>query len=218
MSLALVAGAPAAALAARTSVSVRVEGANRTLLSTKAVHTHTGSITKGGTPVGTCPATTAAGALDVATGHHWSGAYSSSVGLSVTQIFGETHTFTSHDYWSIWVNNKFAPAGICGLKLHAGEQLLFAAVPVKGATEYPLVITGPRHATAGHRVALKVTYFNAKGVARPLAGATVHGGGGSALTGASGNVSVTAPHVARLTFTAAKAGYIRSASVTVRVG
>jgi hypothetical protein len=216
VSLALVAGAPTAALAAGTSVSVRVEGLTRTLLPTKVVHTHAGSITKGGTPAGSCSATTAAGALDVATGHRWSGTYGT-FGLSVTQIFGETHTFSSQDYWSIWVDNKFAPAGICALKLHAGEQLLFAAVPIKG-TEHPLVITGPKQATAGHRVQLKVTYFNAKGVARPLAGATVHGGGGSALTGANGAVSVTAPKAGKPTYTAAKAGYIRSAAVTVRVG
>jgi hypothetical protein len=216
VSLVLVAGAPTAALAAGTTVSVRVEGVNRTLLSTKVVHTQPGSITKGGTPKGVCPATGAAGALDLATKHRWSGNYGS-VGLSVTQIFGETHTFSSQDYWSIWVDNKFAPAGVCALKLHAGEQLLFAAVPVKGS-EYPLVITGPKHATAGHRVQLKVTYFNAKGVARPLAGATVHGGGGSSLTGANGTVSVTAPHTGKPTYTAAKTGYIRSAAVTVNVG
>jgi hypothetical protein len=216
VSLALVAGAPTAALAAGTTVSVRVEGLTKTLLATKVVHTHSGSITKGGAPAGACPATNAVGALDVAARHKWSGTYGT-YGLSVTQIFGETHTFTSKDYWSIWVDNKFASAGICGLKLHRGEQLLFAAVPVKG-TEFPLVITGPKRATAGHRVQLKVTYFNAKGVARPLAGATVHGGGGSALTGANGTVSVTAPHAGKPTYTAAKAGYIRSAAVTVRVG
>ncbi len=73
VSLALVAGAPAAALAAGTTVSVRVEGLTRTLLATKVVHTHSGSITKGGTPSRRLSATTAAGALDVATRHRWSG-------------------------------------------------------------------------------------------------------------------------------------------------
>ena len=41
-----------AAVAAGTSVSVRVEGLTRTLLPTTVVHTHSGSITKGGTPAG----------------------------------------------------------------------------------------------------------------------------------------------------------------------
>ena len=40
---------------------------------------------------------------------------------SVTSIFGETHTFSSHYYWSVWVNNRYAPAGVCGLKLHKGK-------------------------------------------------------------------------------------------------
>lgn len=216
MSLALAAGAPTAALAAGTSVSVRVEGLTRTLLRTKVVHTHSGSITKGGTPSGVCPAAGAAGALDIATKHHWSGSYGS-VGLSVTQIFGETHTFSSPDYWSIWVDNKFAPAGICALKLHQGEQLLFAAVPVKG-TEYPIVMSGPKHAAAGHSFTLKLSYVNAKGAVKPVAGARVHGSGAAGVTNAAGTLSVTATHKGKLAYTAAKKGFIRSAAVTVRVG
>jgi hypothetical protein len=215
-SLALVAGAPTAALAAGTTVSVRVEGLTKTLVATKVVHTHSGSITKGGAPAGACPATNAAGALDVATRHKWSGTYGT-YGLSVTQIFGETHTFTSKDYWSIWVDNKFAPAGVCGLKLHRGEQLLFAAVPVTGKV-YPIVIAAPKHASTGHAFKVRVTYFNAKGVAKPLAGATVHNGARTATTGASGTVTITPQHTGKLTYTAAKTGYIRSAAATVSVG
>lgn len=218
VSLALVAGAPAAALAAGTTVSVRVEGINRTLLPTKVVHTHPGSITKGGAPAGTCPATTAAGALNVATAGHWSGTYGT-YGLSVTQIFGEAHVFkASAPFWSIWVDNKFAPAGICGLTLHRGEQLLFAAVPARG-TVYPLVLTGPRRATTGHRFTLKLTYFKGQGRARPVAGATVRGAGlARARTSAAGTVSVTPTRAGKLTYRAAKTGYIRSAAATVRVG
>ena len=218
VSLALVAGAPTAALAAGSTVSVRVEGLTKTLLATKVVHTHLGSITKGGTPVGSCSATTAAGALDIATKHHWSGSYGT-YGLSVTQVFGETHSLSpgSEDYWSIWVDNKFAPAGICALKLHRGEQLLFAAVPVKG-TAYPIVISAPKHASTGHAFTVKVTYFNAKGVAKPLPGATVHNGARTATTGADGTVSITPQHAGKLTYAAAKAGYIRSAASTVSVG
>ena len=216
-SLALVAAAPAAAVAAGTTVSVRVEGLNRTLLPTKVVYTHAGSIRTGGTPAGVCPATNAAGALDVATAHHWSGTYSTSYGLSVTQIFGETHTFSSKDYWSIYVDNKFAPAGICGLKLHAGEQLLFAAVPDKG-TEYPLVVNAPKHATAGQTFTLKVSYVNAKGKTRPLAGARVTGSGAAGVTSAAGTVSVRSAHTGTVTYTAAKTGFIRSAAAAVSIG
>jgi hypothetical protein len=214
---ALVVAPGAVALAAGTTVSVRVEGKSRTLLPATVVRTHAGSITKGGTPVGVCPATTAAGALDVATRHHWNGSYSSSLGLSVTQILGESHPFNPpRYYWSVWVDNKFAPAGVCGLKLHRGEQLLFAAVPDAG-TEYPIVTSGPKRATKGRPFTVKVLYYNAKGAKKPLAGARVRAAGLSATSNQRGVVSITAQRTGKLTYSATKAGYIRSAQVTVPV-
>ena len=203
---------PAAAVAAGpTTVSVRIEGKTRTLLPATNVRTRFGSITKGGAPAGACPATTAAGALDVATHHRWqSGAYGA-YGLSVTSVLGESHPFTSTYYWSIFVNDRFASAGICGLKLHRGEQLLFAAVPDKG-TEYPIVLSTPAHATSGQAFTVKATYFGAKG-AKPLAGVSVKGGG---VTNQQGMTTVTAATAGKLQLTASRTGYIRAeATVTV---
>jgi hypothetical protein len=197
---------PAVALAAgSTSVSVRIEGTSRTLLPAKTISTHTGSITKGGAPAGACPATTAAGALDVATHHNWNGSYGT-YGLSVTSVLGETHLFTSPDYWSIFVNDHYASAGICDLKLKRGEQILFAVVPDKGATPYPIVLSAPAHATAGHSFTVKATYFGAKGGAKPLAGVVVKDGG---KTNAQGVTTVTATKKGRLSLTASRTGYIR---------
>jgi hypothetical protein len=218
VALAFVLGFSTASLAAGTSgttVSVRIEGKNRTLLPATVVHTHSGSITRGGTPKGVCPATSGAGALDVATHHRWNGSYGS-LGLSVTQILGETHAFTSRYYWSVWVNNRYAPAGVCGLKLHRGEQLLFAAVSDKGSP-FPLVLTGPSRATAGHPFNLNVSYFNAKGVSKPLAGAHVAGPGLNAVSNKHGVVSVAAQHKGKLKYNASEKGYIRAATLTVRV-
>jgi hypothetical protein len=206
----------AAALAAGTNVSVRVEGLTRTLLPRTVVHTHSGSITKGGTPAGACSAASAAGALDVATHHSWNGTYGT-FGLSVTDILGETHQIAPpRYYWSIWVDNRYAPAGICGLKLHRGEQLLFAAVSDKGFP-YPIVITGPARATTGHPFKLRVFYYKGKGAAKPLAGARVRGAGLSAVSDKHGNVSLAAQRTGRLAYTASEPGYIRSAPVSVRV-
>jgi hypothetical protein len=219
VALALVLGFSTASLAAGTSgttVSVRIEGKNRTLLPATVVHTHSGSITRGGTPKGVCPATSAAGALDVATHHKWNGSYGS-FGLSVTQILGETHPLSPpRYYWSIWVNNRYAPTGVCGLKLHRGEQLLFAAVSDKGSP-FPLVLTVPSQATAGHPFNLKVSYFNAKGVSKPLAGAHVAGPGLNAVSNKQGVVSVAAQHTGKLKYNASEKGYIRAATLTVRV-
>jgi hypothetical protein len=203
---------PAVALAAGpTTVSVRIEGLSRTLLPATKVRTHTGAITKGGTPASACPATTAAGALDVATRHHWNGSYGT-YGLSVTSVLGESHPFTSSSYWSIFVDNHYASAGICGLKLRAGEQILFAAVPDKG-TEYPIVLSAPAHATTGHAFTVKATYFGAKGAAKPLAGVAVKDGG---TTNAHGLATVTVAKPGTLSLTASRTGYIR-AEATVSV-
>jgi hypothetical protein len=203
-----------AALAAGTSVSVRVEGLKRTLLPATVVHTHSGSITKGGTPAGTCPATSGAGALDVATHHRFNGSYSSSQGLAITQILGESHAFASPDYWSLWVDNRYAPAGVCGLKLHRGEQLLFAAVSDKGSP-FPIVITAPRSATTGHPFNVKAYYYNAKGARKPLPGVSFKGTSGT--TSKQGVVSLAAQRKGKLKLTGTLNGYIRSATATVSV-
>lgn len=205
--VALAAGPSAALAAGPTSVSVRIEGSSRTLLQATTVHTHNGWITRGGTPPKTCPATTAAGALDVATHHRWNGSYGS-YGLSVSSILGETHALSSRQYWSIFVDNRYATAGVCGLKLHRGEKVLFAAVPDKG-TEYPIVLTAPAH--SGSSFTVKASYYNAKGVAAPLAGVLVKGAG---RTNARGLVTVTTHRRGTLTLTATKAGFIRAESTT----
>jgi hypothetical protein len=206
------ASSPAVALAAGpTTVSVRIEGKSRTLLPATTVRTHTGSITKGGAPAGACPATTAAGALDVATRHSWNGSYGT-YGLSVTSVLGESHPFTSTSYWSIFVDNKYASAGVCDLKLHRGEQILFAAVPEKG-TEYPIVLSVPARARTGRSFTVKATYFGARGGAKPLAGVAVKGGG---VTNAQGVATVTATKQGKLSLTASRAGYIRD-EVTVAI-
>jgi hypothetical protein len=214
---------PAVALAAKaggggTPVTVRVEGLNRTLLApTQVKAPKKGWITKGGTPKGQCSAKTAAGALDVATRHRWGGKWTSSFGLELTRIFAETHLFTSKDYWSVWVDNKFAPAGICGLKLRRGEQLLFAAVP-DTFNGYPLTLAAPRNATAGKAFTVTVTYLGNKGKRTRLAGARVTGRGVSATTNSRGVARIIPAKAGTLVLKATDNGYIRSAPDTVRVG
>jgi hypothetical protein len=200
---------PAAALAAGpTTVTVRIEGKTRTLLAATTVSVPAGgSITKAGA---SCPASSAGGALNAATHHRW-GATNSSFGLELTSILGETHTFSSPYYWSISVNDKYAQVGMCSLKLHKGDQLLFAAVPDTG-TAYPIVISAPRHATVGHAFRLKVAYANAKGVDKPLAGASIDGH----VTNRQGVATITASKPGTLRLTASHTGYIRAeATVTV---
>jgi hypothetical protein len=123
--LALAVASPAA-LGAGTQVTVRVEGKKHTLLRTKSVRTRGGFITRGGAPAGACPATSGAGALDAATSHHWSGPWNSMFNeFEIKTILGDTES-TSKFYWGIWINNHYATTGACELKVHRGDQLLFA--------------------------------------------------------------------------------------------
>ena len=116
-------GAALAASSAGPAVTVQVKTSTKTLLNTTA-HGETGSITKGGTPAGACSGKSGAGALDAATHGRWKGTYSSSLkDIFITSIEGVTAK--SHQYWKIVVDGKTANTGVCGIKLHDGEKLLF---------------------------------------------------------------------------------------------
>ncbi len=213
--LGLVGAAPA--LAAGTTVSVRVEGVAKTLLAARTVTTPaSGSITKDGAPAGSCPATNAAGALNVATHGSWGGKYSSGQGIFVNTILGETDLYTAGHYWELFVDNRVASEGVCDQKLTAGEQLLFAAVPAKG-TEYPLVLKAPRTATVGRPFTVKAFYYPGKGAqTKPVAGVRFPGVKGT--TNRQGVGTLTARQAGKLSLVASAKGEIRSAAATVAVG
>jgi Domain of unknown function (DUF4430) len=119
-----VAGADAG-LAATSGPSVTVQVKNGTkTLTNSVVHGEKGWVTKGGTPKGKCPGSSAAGALDAATHGKWAGKYSANVGgLFVTSIDGVKPK--GLDYWAIYVNGKYSSVGVCLVKLRAGEKVLF---------------------------------------------------------------------------------------------
>lgn len=207
--------APGAALAAQ-KVSVRVEGAQRTLQAARTVQTPSGSITKYGAPAGACPADSALGALNVATHGRWKGKfYTSFNDFLISSVLGETPS-TKTGYWGIWVNNRYATTGACEIKLKPADQVLFAVDAVK-KHKHPLGIVAPATATAGKPFTLKVVSYSDTGKATPLAGAHLRGGGLSLVTGKRGTVPVTAGAAIKLTYTATDPGYIRSAATTVKV-
>lgn len=120
---ALTSGVALAASSVGPAVTVQVKTPTKTLLNTTA-HGEKGWITKGGTPAGACSGNSGAGALDSATHGKWTGKYSSSLkDIFVMSILGVKAK--SHQFWKIVVNGKTASTGICGIKLHAGEKLLF---------------------------------------------------------------------------------------------
>jgi hypothetical protein len=212
---AVVLATTAPAFGAGSGVTVRVEGLKHTLLPATIAHTESGSITKGGTPKGSCPGSSAAGYFDSATHHRWSGTYSSGLGVEITKVLGETHKFSAKGfYWGIWVNDKFASSGLCDLKLKPGDQLLLAPAPASGTT-YPIVLTAPAKATAGHSFSVKTSYFkSSKGKAKALKAVKVTDAG--AVTSTSGAATVTVEKPGKVTLVATLKGYIR-AEATVDV-
>jgi hypothetical protein len=209
--------APAAALAAHgAKVTVRIEGAKKELLAPTSVQTHTGWVTKDGTKKGACPDTDAAGALDLATHGNWGGIQDKTFGLELTAIFGEKHTFKSPMFWDLFIDNKVAQAGICGLKLHNGDSLVFAATSIKKPGDL-ILIKAPKTATVNKPFNVKVTLLSAKGKGKPLAGAKVSIGKQSVVTKANGTVSVKSGNAGKIVLHAAHKGDVRSAPVTVTV-
>jgi hypothetical protein len=200
--------ASGAAAAGGPSVTVRIEGKKKTLLTATKVTPRSGTVKISGK---TCPAGTGAGAVALATHGAWSGKWFS-FGLQVEKILGETNDFTTtKTYWELFVDNVASQTGICNVKPHRGEQILFAAVPATG-TEFPLSLRAPAHATKAHAFTVTVKAFDAKGTATPLAGATVDG----QSTDSHGHATITLAHSGKTTLSATAKGLIR-AEAQVRV-
>jgi hypothetical protein len=210
------------ALAAATKVSVRVEGTSKTLLPARTVTApSTGSITKGSTPSGECPATSAAGALTAATHGNWNGTYSSGLGIEVTDILGTTALYDQGSYWEFFVNDRSATEGVCDTTLKPGEQLLFAQVPAKGKAELPIVVSAPAKVTAGKPFDVKTFVYTGKGNAsKPVTTAHFSSDGASVKatrTSARGSWRLSESKPGTETLTVSAKGDIRSAAVTVKV-
>ncbi len=219
--VAITAACAGPALAATTQVGVRVEGTSHTLLSQRTVTApSTGSITKGSTPSGVCPATSAAGALSAATHGNWDGTYSSGLGIEVTDILGTRALYAQGSYWEFFVNDRSATEGVCDTALKAGEQLLFAQVPAKGKAELPIVVSAPTTVTAGKPFDVKTFVYTGKGNAtKPVTAARFARGGASVKatrTSTRGTWRLSEATPGTETLVVSAPGDIRSASVTVK--
>lgn len=217
---AAVAGAGAHRRARARTVTVRVEGRARTLLAARSVPIpRHGVVGKDGH---FCPADSGLGAFNEAVRGRWSGAWSASFGdFLVTRILGETDSYsTTGTYWSLYIDNVAASSGICAVKLHPGEQILWASVP-DSATLYPLGFGRTSvHAGAGGRllrITVRVLAYNGRGRARPLAGASVSERSQRRRSNAGGYATFTVSRPGSLRITASKPGYIRD-EIVVHTG
>jgi hypothetical protein len=211
---------PAVALAAKSgahkkpargpAVTIRIEGIKKTLLLPTVVRAHGGFITRFGAPPKACPASTAQGALDVATHGKWAGKWEAQFNeYFITSILGEKPK--GSDFWEIFVGNKSANLGACDLKLHPGEQLLFAD---ESGSLNPSGVLAPRTAIKGKPFNAKVVGYTAGGKAVPLGGVLLTGNGIKAVkTNSHGVATITDAHAGVLVLRAAPSKYLRSEAI-----
>lgn len=203
--------APGAFAGTPANVTVRIEGQDHTLLPTTGVTTSTAPVPGSG-----ASGTSAAGAIDLATGGNWDRQ------CFTQQLMGEIHNFSHNDYWAFWINNHFSSdKGICDYELGEGDQVLMlvdVADQNFNPTVTPLALRDvPAHADAGVPFTVTVVHYAFDGTASPVADATVSGGGISATSGPDGKATLTVPAAGTVSLKADRSGYARSASSAVCV-
>jgi hypothetical protein len=200
----------ALASSAGPTVTIRLEGLNKTLLLPTLVRGRSGFITKFGAPPGKCSGKTLQGALDVATHGHWRGTWNAQFNeYFIASILGEKPK--GSNYWEIFVGNVAASFGACDLKLHAGEQFLFAD---ENGNKDPSSLQAPRTAIAGTAFKVKLVGYNAKGKAHSLAHVRVTGNGiKAATTNGHGIATITDQQAGVLVLRAGPAGFVRTEAI-----
>lgn len=186
-----------AVAAGPATVTVRVEGAAETKLPPTTVTTTTTPVVKDGNPAHSCAGTTAAGALELATGGNWGGKWYTGLDYAVESIEGEDLSLSSSSYWTFWLDNKLAPEGVCEAELSPGDSILFfpECFGECPTPPNPLGIEAPATAEVGKPVKVIVTsYANASGNPSPASGAAVAYEGVTVDTDAEGHATLTLAH------------------------
>jgi hypothetical protein len=220
----IVALAASPALAAGpAAVTVRVEGAADTLIPRTALTTTTAPVNKDGVAGHDCSGTSAAGALEQASGGDWSGGWGgSSLGYTVNAVKGESHPFGSGQFWGFFLNDQIASTGVCGAELQVGDSVLLAPI-AEAATSFGVLSISEVPATASPgraftvRVMRTTSGFAGPATREPAAGATVAGGGATVTTDADGTAQVVLGTRGPTSLRATRSGDIRSASEPVCV-
>jgi hypothetical protein len=220
--VALSAASAGAAATSASAITVRIEGPTKTLVRTSTVTLGSTSVVKDGKSADACSGKSAAGALELATHGNWVGTWSASYkSYFLTSIEGVAFPSTGAKYWAFWVNDAPATLGICAYHPKPGDSILFfpdcfgkkcpKSAGVLGTKAAPV-------ATVGQPYTVAVTaYSDAKGAPAKAAGATVAGGGTSAVTSAGGTVKLSFAHAGRFTLEVTKPNAVRTeASVCVQ--
>ncbi len=173
------------------TVTVRVEGIGQTTVPLTQVTTNTNPVVNGSE--GSCPGTSALGALQQATAGNWAGTWSEKFKqYFIETIGGEALAGTTY-YWSLWVNDVYSSAGACEVEPQPGDRLLYAASCFEGCPggeATPLETEAPAAAGSGEAVQVAVKQYDMQGNATPAADASVEWSGGKAIADSSGKVAL----------------------------
>jgi hypothetical protein len=226
----LAVGGASAQAATPGPVTVRVEGTGASLIAPTLVATQSSSFSPGFDPAHSCPGTSAARALELATlanGTSWKGTFFSFGDYLVDTIAGEVHPTGAADgsYWAFWYDHAPAQVGICGQQLNPNDEILFfpdcfGKCPAGFVSPNVLGMTSPTIAQKGAPVSVSVlTYASADGTASPAGGATVSDSGArvAATTAANGGATLTFPSVGTFILRANAPSSVRSEPHTVCV-
>ncbi|MSW84016.1 MAG: DUF4430 domain-containing protein [Actinobacteria bacterium] len=203
------------------SMTVRIEGVTSTLVPRTTVTAGGADVAK---PGGTCPGTTAAGALERATSGDWAGTWYDGLGFTMDRIKTQTLTFTDPTFWGFFANGVSVSVGVCQQAVQDGDDLVFAPIPNQSDFSVTLLdLAVPAAIRPGVSFTATVTqvvndwvgYAPAGSVRRgPAAGATiVLPGGRSVTTGADGTADITLSTLAGADLRATRDGSIPSATV-----
>jgi hypothetical protein len=214
----------AAAVAAPSNVTLRVEGADRTLVPRTALKTDARVVNKDGVAGHDCTGTSAAGALEIGTGGDWGGTWFSGLQYSVERIRGETHNFNP-TFYELRINNRTQQVGICGAELQEGDDVLLFVSQCDGFGPppdfaclnpvLPLGLSAPSTVAPGAPFNVSVVEYAGDGSPAPVAGATIDGGDGPVTTNAAGVAVVTAASAGPRSLVASKPGRARSAAQAI---
>jgi hypothetical protein len=207
------------ALAAPVQVTLRVEGATRTIyengvttdghnVTTASGGTHKCDGTNGG--VNPSPGPSATAALDDGArfgGFSWDGTFDPGFDDYLVSRIGPDSQ-TSSQFWALLVNSKFSQVGGCQQRVREGDEVLWAFDGF--SKQHVLRLDGPGSAHTGDPVSVRVTDHQN---GAPVSGATV----GSARSGGDGRATLRFPDPGIFRLKAERSDSIRSNALSLCV-
>jgi hypothetical protein len=184
--------APIAHAGSPAQVTVRAEAPGRTLVDATLTTTRA-KVVKDRDAAHSCTGTSAAGALEQATGGRWTASWFDGLGYAVDSIAGVRSPADFSAYWTLWVNGRSSATGVCDTELQAGDDVLeflcTSTADFSSCTNLPLGLETKR--VRGGKATVTVTLLKGDGTSTPVAGATVQGGEQSVRSARDGSATVT---------------------------